>query len=186
MKGLLKEIDERRARRALSTKHIEDDVLQRVMTAATYAPSCFNSQPWRFMVVTENDKLEKIHGSLTGGNYWAEKAPAIIVVATKTEFDAKLSDNREYALFGCGLATGNLLVQATKEGLYAHPMAGFDPLIVKEAFGIAEDYIVINLIAAGYPGDLDGLSEKHIASEKSERSRKPEAEVICHQQWSFD
>lgn len=186
MKGLLKEIDERRARRALNEKKIEDDVMQRMMTAATYAPSCFNSQPWRFMVVTEEEKLAQLHGSLSGGNYWAKKAPAIVVLATKAEFDAKLSDNREYALFGCGLAAANLMGQATREGLYAHPMAGFDPLVVKEAFAIPEDYVVITLIAVGYPGSLEGLSEKHVAAEKSERSRKPESEVICQQQWSFD
>ena len=186
MKGLLREIDERRARRALSPEKIEDDAVQRIMTSATYAPSCFNSQPWRFMVVSEEEKLAQVHSSLSGGNYWAKKAPLMIVLATKTDFDAKLSDNREYALFGCGLAAANLIIQATKEGLYAHPMAGFDPQVVKEAFAIPEDYIVITLIAVGHPGSLDGLSDKHVAAEKSERSRKAESEVICQQEWKFE
>ncbi len=185
MSGLLKEIEERRANRALSEKEIPVDVIGRLMTAATYAPSCFNSQPWRFMVVTEQMGLEKLHESLTGGNYWAKKAPMLVVVATKTSFDAKLSDNREYALYGCGLAAENLLLQAVNEGLYAHPMAGFDPLVVKEAFNIPEDYIVINLIAVAYPGPYDGLSEKHVTAEQSERNRKPEEEVICHNSWSL-
>ncbi len=185
MKGLLKEIDERRANRALSEKKLDDEIIARLMRAATYAPSCFNSQPWRFMVVKE-EGLEKLHNSLSGGNYWAKKAPAIVVVATKMSFDAKLSDNREYALFGCGLATQNLLTQAMREGLYAHPMAGFDPLVVKEAFAIPEDYIVITLIAVGYPGSMDGLSEKHQLAEKSESNRKPEEEVICHEKWNFE
>ncbi|MEJ2136672.1 MAG: nitroreductase family protein [Desulfofustis sp.] len=185
MNGLLKEIDERRARRALKSEKIDDAAVQRIMTAATYAPSCFNSQPWRFMVVSEGEALARLHESLSAGNYWAKKAPLMIVLATKMEFDAKLSDNRDYALFGCGLAAANLMLQATNEGLYAHPMAGFDPLVVKEAFGIPDEYIIITLIAVGYPGSLEGLSDKHVASEKSERSRKPEAEVICRQQWSF-
>jgi nitroreductase len=186
MKGLLKEIEERRANRAIREDKLEADIINRLMTAATYAPSCFNSQPWRFMVVTEKESLGKVHSSLTGGNYWAQKAPLIVVVATKTSFDAKLSDNREYALYGCGLAAENLLLQAIKEGLYAHPMAGFDPLVIKEAFEIPEDYIVINLIAVGYPGSLEGLSEKHIAAEASERKRKPKEEVICENRWSFE
>ena len=186
MPRLLKEIEERRATRALKEDKIEDEVINRLMTAATYAPSCFNSQPWRLMAVTGEDGLEKLHSALTGGNYWAKKAPLMIVVATKTSFDARLSDNREYALFGCGLATENLLLQAINEGLYAHPMAGFDPLIVKEAFEIPEDFVVITLIAVGYPGPLDGLSEKHIAAEQSDRKRKPQDEVICRDAWTFE
>lgn len=186
MSGLLKEIDERRARRALKEEQVPDEVLNRLMTAATYAPSCFNSQPWRFMVVKETENLEKVHEALSGGNYWAKKAPVIVVVATKVSFDAQLSDNRDYALYGCGLAAQNLQLQAVKEGLYAHPMAGFDPLVIKEKFAIPEDYIVINLIGIGYPGPLVGLSEKHIASEKSARSRKPQEEVICSENWTFE
>lgn len=186
MSGLLKEIDERRAKRALSEKDIPEEVVARFMKAATYAPSCFNSQPWRFLVATEKASLKKLHGALSGGNYWAEKAPLLIIVATKLAFDARLSDGRDYALLGCGLAVENLLLQAVADGLYAHPMAGFDPLAVKESFDIPEDYIVINLIAVGYPGSLEGLSEKHVAAEDSERSRKDDGEVICFNHWSFE
>lgn len=186
MPDLLKEIEERRATRAFKEDKLEGDIINRLMTAATYAPSCFNSQPWRLMAVTEEEGLEKLHSALTGGNYWAKKAPLLIVVATKSSFDANLSDNREYALFGCGLAVENLLLQAVNEGLYAHPMAGFDPLVVKEAFKIPEDYVVITLIAVAYPGPLDGLSEKHVAAEQSDRKRKPQDEVICRDRWTFE
>ena len=186
MAGLLKEIDERRAKRALSDNKIAQETIARLVKAATYAPSCFNSQPWRLMVVTDGQSLAKLHESLSGGNYWAKAAPLMVVVATKTTLDAQLSDGRDYALFGCGLATENLLLQAFSEGLYAHPMAGFDPLIVKKAFSIPDDYIVITLVAVGFPGATDGLSEKHVTAENSERNRKDEAEVICYDRWSFD
>lgn len=185
MAGLLKEIEQRRARRALSEKAIPEEIIAQLMTAATYAPSCFNSQPWRFMTVTSKESLKKLHAALTGGNYWAKKAPLMMILATKVTLDAQLSDGRDYALFGCGLAADNLILQATAQGLYAHPMAGFDPLVVKEAFNIPEDFIVITLIAVGYPGPLDGLSEKHVVAENSGRTRKEEAEVICYDEWTF-
>ncbi len=186
MSDLLKEIDQRRAKRALSEKKIPEGIIDRLVKAATYAPSCFNSQPWRLMIVTGEQSLEKLHGALSGGNYWAKKAPLMVVVATKLDLDARLSDGRDYALFGCGLATENLLLQAFADGLYAHPMAGFDPLIVKEAFSIPEDYIVITMVAVGFPGGIDDLSEKHVTAENSERNRKDETEVICYDKWSFE
>ena len=185
MDGFIAEIDKRRAYRAMSEKPIADDVIGRIMTAATYAPSAFNSQPWRFMVVRSPEKLAHLHAALSGGNYWAKKAPVLVVVATKLSLDAQLNDGRDYALFASGLATENLLLQSFKEGLYAHPMAGFDPLAVKSAFDIPDDYIVITLVAIGYPGGEEGLSEKHVEAESSPRTRKPETEVIAYDVWGF-
>jgi nitroreductase len=185
MPELLKEIDERRAKRALSDEPIPADTLARIMTAATYAPSCFNNQSWRFMVVTDSEALARIHASLTDANYWAKKAPALVVVVTKLDLDCQLSDGRDYAFFDCGLATQNLLLQAVKEGIYGHPMAGFDPLVVKKAFDIPDDYTVITLVALGFSGSDAHLSEKHLKGESSPRQRKPEQEVICYNAWEL-
>ncbi len=185
MSELLKEIEQRRANRALSDEKIPTETLARVMKAATLAPSCFNSQSWRYFVITEDDALAKAHEALTDGNYWAKKAPALVVVTTKLDLDCQLSEGRDYAFFDCGLATQNLLLQAVKEGMYAHPMAGFDPLVIKKAFDIAEDFIVITLVALGWPGSTDHLSEKHIKGETGPRMRKPEEEVICYNAWGF-
>ncbi len=186
MSELTPEINERRARRALSEKEIPGEVVRRIMTAATYAPSCNNNQSWRFLVVTEEQPLNRIREALAGGNYWAKKAPVMVAVSTKLDLDARLSDRRDYAFFDCGLGTENLMLQAIKEGLYAHPMAGFDPLKVKEAFQIPDEFIVITLVALGYPGESSHLSEKHQASEESQRVRKPESEVICYNSWGFE
>ena len=185
MEGLLHEIEIRRAKRALSEEKIPEEVVKRIMTAATYAPSCLNNQPWRFLVVTEGKKLEDMHAALSGGNYWAKKAPVMVAVITKPDLDAELSDRRQYALLGCGLAMENLMLQAFKEGAIAHAMAGFDPFVVKEKFSIPEEFIVIALIAIGYPGDESHLSEKHLKMEHSPRERKPELEVISYNAWGF-
>jgi nitroreductase len=185
MEGLINEINIRRAKRALSEQKIPDDIMKRIMTAATFAPSCFNKQSWRFLVATDDAALEKIHDALPGGNYWVKKAPAVVVVATQPEFGCQLNDRRDYALFDCGLATENLMLQGFKEGLYVHAIAGYDPLKIKKAFNIPDAYIIITLVALGYPGDDAGLSEKHKELEQSERDRKPESEVICYNMWKL-
>lgn len=186
MEGLIHEIGIRRAKRALTGPKIPDDVLRRLLTAATFAPSCFNNQSWRFLVVTEDEALGRLHEALSGGNYWMKTAPAIVVVATKPEFGCQLSDRRDYAVFDCGLAVENFMLQAFKEGLYAHAVAGYDPLKVKAAFQVPEEYIVITLVAVGYPGDETMLSEKHRDLENGPRVRKPESEVICYNAWELE
>lgn len=167
----------RRAKRALRPDPIPQEDITRLIEAAHLAPSCFNNQPWRF-VVAQGEKLEEVKKALPGGNYWALKAPAIVAVASHPDLDCRLSDHRDYFLFDCGLAVGFLMVQATQIGLVAHPIAGYDPLAVKRALGIPEDYILITLVVLGWPGDPADLSEKHRELELGPRIRRPLAEVL--------
>ncbi len=173
----------RRAWRAISSEPLPKEAITRLIEAAHLAPSCFNNQPWRFVVAT-GEKLAAVKEALPGGNYWAKPAPAIIAVASHRDLDCKLSDNRDYFLFGCGLAVGNLMVQATQMGLIAHPIAGYDPLKVKEALGLPRDYILITLIVVGRPGDVNTLSEKHREIELSPRERKPLEEVLAWERFA--
>ena len=185
MSEFIPEIECRRAKRAYSEKPIPEDMIGRIMTAATYAPSCFNNQSWRFMVVSDASGLALIHEALTDANYWVKKSPLILVIATKPDLDCQLSDRRDYAFFDCGMAAENLMLQAFKEGLYAHALAGFDPLRVKKNFSIPEEFIVISLMAVGFPGTDSHLNEKHLEMENSPRIRKPQDEVICYDHWAF-
>lgn len=169
-------IFQRRAFRGLRSEPIEDEKLLRLIEAAHLAPSCANKQPWRFIVVRSREYLGKLHEALSGGNYWMKYAPAIVVVYTKDEFDCQLSENRNYALFDTGLAVGFLLIQATQMGLIAHPVAGYDPVKVKELFDI--DGNVITLIAIGKWGKFDQLNEKHLEAEKSARNRQELSQIM--------
>ncbi len=180
---ILKEIDQRRAFRALSERPIDKEVIDRLLTAATYAPSCANKQPWRFLVLNDEKNLGLVHQQLQGGNYWAKKSPAVIAAITRDDLDAQLPGNRNYALFDTGMACMNLQLQAQKEGLIAHPIAGFNAVELCRSLGIKEDYTLITLIILGYPGPGDNLSENHSQMEKSPRDRKPLSQVVFHGHW---
>ncbi len=178
---IVPEIEKRRARRAYSEQAIDQETMERIFTAATLAPSCSNKQSWRYIACTDEPALEKAREALNGGNYWARKAPLLVVATAVDDFDCKLPDDRNYAQFDLGLGVMAMLLQATREGMYAHPMAGFDSFKLRENFGIEENVRVVTMIAIGYPGDSDHLNEKHLASETSERRRKPLEEVV---QWN--
>ena len=174
----------RRAWRALSEEPVSRDEITRLIEAAHLAPSCFNNQPWRF-VVAQGEKLEAVKEALPDGNYWAKRASVIIAVASHRDLDCKLSDSRDYFLLGCGLAVENLVLQATQMGLVAHPIAGYDPLRVKEALEIPEDYVLITLVVVGRRGDVAVLSEKHREIELGPRERKSLEEVLAWEKFSF-
>jgi len=119
------------------------------------------------------------------GNYWTAPAPVIIAVASQRDLDCTLSDNRDYFLFGCGMAVGNLMIQATQMDLVAHPIAGYNPVKAKEIMGIPEDYTLITLIIVGHPGDVSQLSEQHRESELGPRDRKSLPKVMARNRYAF-
>jgi glutaredoxin-dependent peroxiredoxin len=181
---LLPAIETRRAYRAISERPIDRDVLQSLLQAAHWAPSCANNQPWRLVVVDRPPMLQAVQDALSGGNYWAKRSPAIVVVASQEDLDCRVPDGRDYFLFGCGLAAMNLMLQATELGLIAHPIAGYKSGPVREALGIPEDHTVIALIILGHPDEtLASLSEKHLAEEQSPRVRKSLDDVLFWNEW---
>jgi len=185
MNQLVPEIFTRRARRAMSPSPLDDEVLFRVMTAATFAPSCFNNQPWRLVAVREPESLAKVRDFLSKGNAWALSAPCIVLVTTKLDLDCRLDDGRDYAFFDTGMAVMNLQLQAVKEGLYAHPIAGYKSAEIRQAFGIPDGYVLVTLVVLGYPGDEAGLDDGLREKERSERQRKPLEAVFSKDEWAF-
>lgn len=185
MSTILDEIEKRRAHRGISEKTISRDIVERIMKAATLAPSCFNNQPWRFLACLSPDSLARMKETLTEGNYWAKKSPFIVAACTKPSLDCRLNEGRDYAFFGLGLAVENLVLQAVREGLIAHPIAGFKPETVKKTFSIPRDFVVVTLIIIGFPGDPAHLNESHKKMEVSLRDRKPLNEVIAYDSWTI-
>jgi nitroreductase len=183
MKELIPEIERRRASRALDDAAVPDEVVQRILTAGTYAPSCANNQPWRFLALRDEDLLQEVKEHLSDRNYWAKAAPLIVAVCTKPDFDCRRSEGREYAMFDTGMAVANMLLQGVREGLHTHPVAGFDPPAVKATLQIPTDVVLVALVVFGYPGDTNALSEKHQESEISGRTRKPSEDVVSRGRW---
>jgi nitroreductase len=58
--GVFEAIDGLRATRAYQDRAIPDDVLARILTAATHACSSGNTQPWEFVVVTDRDRKRRL------------------------------------------------------------------------------------------------------------------------------
>jgi len=173
---LIPELVERRARRALSAEALPEETVGRLLEAATLAPSCFNNQPWRFVAV-QGENLGELRAALTEGNRWATRAPLVILLATKLSLDCRLDGGRDYAYFDLGMAALALMAQATREGLIAHPIAGFSPGKAAKAVALPEDFVVVTLIIVAKPGEADLLSDWQAKGEAEGRQRKPLGEV---------
>jgi len=174
---MVPELAERRARRGISADPIPDEVIARLLEAATLAPSCFNNQPWRFVAVS-GEKLDSVKAALTEGNRWATRAPLIVAFATKPSLDCRNDAGRDYAFFDLGMAAMAFMAQATHEGLVAHPIAGYSPAKAAKAIELEQDFVLVTLVIVGRPsGDQSLLAEWQLARERGPRERKPLGEV---------
>lgn len=177
-------VNARRARRALDTRPIPEIEVRMLVEAMRLSPSCNNNQPWRVVIAREPEALAAVKAALTKGNVWGTRAPLIMAVCAKADDDCRLKDNRDYFLLGCGLALGEMVLQATELGIIAHPIGGYDPIAVRQALGIPAEYVVITLVICGYRGtDTSLLSEKQLQAEEERPARKPVGENFFESNW---
>lgn len=171
---------ERYSPHAFQDRPVPEEALVRLLEAARWAPSSFNEQPWRFLVGRRSDgsgTWEQIFATLAEGNQaWAQHAPVLVLAAAKRTFAFNGEEN-PHAWHDVGLAMAQLTVQATREGLGVHQMAGFDGEQARERFGIPEDLEPVSVTAVGYPGDPSQLTEELRERAEGPSEREPLAEV---------
>lgn len=173
-------IQKRWSPRAFADKMLTEEQALTLFEAARWAASCFNEQPWRFIWSRKDGsaKYDRLFSCLNEGNQaWAGSAPLLIMALTKTTFSATGKPNR-WARHDLGLAIGNLTTQASLMDLYVHNMAGFSRKDATASFDLPEDLEPLTMIAVGWLGDPDTLSEKDKQSELQVQTRKELAELF--------
>ena len=175
--------------RAFTGEPIDDETLLTFFEAARWAPSAYNSQPWRFIYAkngTEN--WPAFLGLLSEFNRsWAQNAAALVVLLSKTTFvppgKTEASPSASHA-FDAGAAWANLALQASISGWHTHAIGGYDKNKAREVLGIPEDYALEAAIAIGKLGDKSilpqGLQEREQPS-----SRRPLGELIAEGGFAF-
>lgn len=171
--------------RAFSSNPVEEETIMSLLEAARWAPSCFNEQPWNFILFKRENQEEfnKILDVLSARNkLWAKNAPLILLSVAKTDFERNGKKNR-HAFHDVGAAVTNLTLQATSIGLFVHQMAGFDSEKAKQLFNIPKGYEPVSAIAVGYYGSSINLPEEFKKAESAHRSRKPISDFAFYGKW---
>ena len=148
-------------KRQSTRKYLPDAVdrklVEKCLEAARLAPSACNSQPWRFIVVDDREKI-KVMGEAAAGlgmNGFAAGVPVIVaVVLEKMNFTAKVGSmlkNKDYCMLDVGIAVEHFCLQAAEEGLGTCILGWFDEKKVARLLGIPKGKRIPLLITLGHP-----------------------------------
>ena len=157
--------------------------LMRLFEAARWAPSSFNEQPWRFLVLERDESpgssWRALMSTLTPRNQsWASAAPVLVLVAVKPTFDQDGSVN-QVAWYDAGQAVAFLSLQATAQGISLRQMEGFDRDAARAAVQLAAGFEPAVVMAVGYAGEPESLAiEKHREAERKPRQRRAVEEIV--------
>lgn len=183
---IIEPISHRWSGRAYTSTPVEPSKLVALMEAARWAPSCFGDQPWRFVIWNKHLDQTTWQAALdtlaTSNQTWAVNAPVLMLVVHHTVFNHNGQANR-WASYDTGAATENLCIQAAALGLMTHQMGGFDVAKAKALANIPEDYDLMAMVAIGYPGEAEQLSDELKARELAPRQRKPLSELFFNSTW---
>lgn len=144
-------IKKRRSVRDYQDKPIEEGKLKRVLNAARLAPSARNSQKWKFIVVKDKEKKEKLAQIAKGQTFISEAS--VVVVGVGLEADRTITcDVPTYAV-DLAIAMDHVTLAAVNEDLGTCWIGAFDQKKAKELLNVPESAKITALMPLGYPAD---------------------------------
>ncbi|KZE69014.1 nitroreductase [Fictibacillus phosphorivorans] len=149
---------------------VSKSLIEKMLTAATYAPNHYRTEPWRFFVLTGESRKklgEVLEGITRADNTGLEpdelekkaeksrnnplRAPVIIAVGVEPSVKKNVIEIEEYAAVHSAIQ--NMLLTAHELGLGAIWRTGAVTYHtkVKEFFGLSENGALAGFIYVGYP-----------------------------------
>jgi nitroreductase len=142
----------RRSIRKYTNQPVADDLVRQLLTAAMYAPSARNEQPWHFVVIRDHKILDEVPSFHPHARMLHEASVAILVCGDKEK-----ENYPGYWVVDCSAATENILLAAHGLGLGA-VWVGIYPRTermegVRKLIGLPERILPLALVSVGYPAE---------------------------------
>ena len=158
--------------RSFTGEPVSREQLETILKAGMAAPSAINIQPWRFVVLTERERIDAIFGEGRRGEMFRSAGAVIVVcgqtVALRKPFGKPDAPEEEWEnIFwheDCSAAAENILLTAHALGLGAVWTAGYPAedryKPVAEALGLPKDVLPLCVIPIGVPAENPAPKDK--------------------------
>lgn len=146
-------ITERRSVRAYKEREVPMHIVAEIMEHARLAPSAGNSQNWRFIIVTDREKIKKI--SEAANKPWMNDAPAHIAVCNYSKKLTSLyaESGRMFSIQNCAIIASYIQLLAVEKELGTCWVGAFDNEKVERMLQCPEDIRIEAIITMGYPAE---------------------------------
>ena len=161
-----------------------------ILEAARWAPSSFNSQPWRFIYAMPGTPAFQafIDAMLPVNQAWAKRSSAVVLLVSRTQWiqpgQTEVSALGAHA-FDTGAAWMSIALQAQHNGWKTHAIGGYNRDPLRAALQVPEDHAMHAIIAIGRQGPKDPLPPELQAREQP-NMRHPLTQLVAEGRFSFE
>ena len=165
--------------RSFQARPVPPEKLKAILAAARLAPSQNNLQPWRFVVVQDDERKRLLAQACVRGKPVAE-AP-VVVVAFTVEEDIPVTVGGFISAYPLDVAVSinYLQLAATAEGLGTMWIVDFHEDKVRAVLKVPEGVHPLAILPIGYPAEPNGSG--HPVSE----GRKSPDEIIAYNEFAW-
>ena len=156
-------------------KEISDELINEIVSAAMWAPSAANVQPWEIVAVRSDEQKQQIVRATldshlrpgTGGDerrHWLVDAPLILVVCLdRTRAKARYGEigEKQFGIQDTGAATQNIRLAAQERGLKSCLVREFEPDRVAEILQLPRHVQPLLMITMGF-SDMEPKQNPHL------------------------
>ena len=162
MKDIITLIKNRYSVRDFLPDPLPQEVIDDMIEAARLAPSAQNRQPWRYVIITEPEKIKELtkHTGLIGlSNYFIKDAPCLVIACADVKKNLKLNQ-QDYYLVDVAISFHQMILAAWAHGVGSCWMAAFNEEKLARYLELPKNYRIVAMSPFGYPRDSKTLYSK--------------------------
>ena len=141
---------------------VPSEIRLKILEAARLTGSSLNTQPWRFIVVQNQNNLKKLSDDSTSGK-WISGANFAIIILTNPYF--------RFHLIDAGKVVQNMQLAAWNFGVGSALFTGIDEQKIRVDFALPVDYKPVIIVGFGYP-------KKKVTGKNKRKNRLPLNELV--------
>jgi nitroreductase len=151
---VLQAIEQRRSVRAFERSPVGLEVLERLVDAASWAPTAGNQQSWRFVIVTDAKRLGKLR--MVSPGLLGEPPAAIVVCQDLAAAVERMGETAApmLAAMDAAIAAYAITLAALAEGLGTCIVASFNDSAVKRLLQIPDGTEPFLMVTVGHPARI--------------------------------